>query len=109
MLNSIFITRGKDVGKSYTVTKSKTTIGRGRESAIRLTDDEVSRLHCSVEMVSGVAFLVDEGSVNGTFLNGEKVTRVPINKGDSIRIGKTEFVFDSFLQISIDPKDAAPK
>ena len=109
LLNSIFITRGKDVGKSFTVTNSKTTIGRGRESTIRLTDEEVSRLHCSVEIVSSVAYLADEGSVNGTFLNGEKVTRAPISKGDSIRIGKTEFVFDSFLQISIDPNDAAPK
>jgi len=51
---------------------------------------------------------VDEGSSNGTFLNGNPVIRSEVHKGDKIRIGRTQFEFNSFLQISLDQENASP-
>lgn len=112
MLNSLFVTRGKDLGKSFAVsgsTRSPLTIGRDRSNSIRLRDDEVSRFHCLIEVEDGVTFLVDKDSSNGTFLNGKKVDRSEVVKGDLIRIGNTQLAFDSFLQVCVDPVSAAPQ
>ena len=90
------------------MTDETVTIGRDRQSSILLEDDEVSRVHCSIFVESSRVFLVDEGSSNGTYLNGTSISRAEVQKGDKIRIGKTQFEFNSFLQISIDQQDASP-
>ena len=73
-----------------------------------LEDEEVSRLHCSLIADSNEVFLVDEGSSNGTFLNGEAVTRAQAQVGDVIRIGNTQLEFNSVLQISLDQENYSP-
>ena len=104
MLNSLFVTRGNDKGKSFTVADETVSIGRDRSNSIRLDDDEVSRHHCSILVEDGVTFLVDENSSNGTFLNGSPVERSELKKGDRVRVGRTQFVFESFLQIELGPE-----
>lgn len=54
----------------------------------------ISRKHCRITRNSGNWFLTDEGSANGTFVNGVKLTpyqMVPINKGDIIRMADSDF------------------
>ena len=51
---------------------------------------------------------MDEGSSNGTFLNGNPITRAEVHKGDQIRVGRTQFEFNSFLQISLDQENGSP-
>ena len=65
-------------------------------------------MHCSIFIESSRIYLVDEGSSNGTFLNGNTVTRAEVLKGDKIRVGRTQFEFNSFLQISLDEENASP-
>lgn len=108
MLNSLFVTSGNDRGKSYALSDQTITIGRGNDNTIVLDDKEVSRVHCSVFVESSQTYLVDEGSSNGTFINGNPITRSEVYKGDKIRIGRTQFEFNSFLQISLDQENAAP-
>lgn len=98
------MTRGNDKGKSFTVADETVSIGRDRSNSIRLDDDEVSRHHCSILVEDGVTFLVDENSSNGTFLNGSPVERSELKKGDRVRVGRTQFVFESFLQIELGPE-----
>jgi len=50
-------------------------IGRSRENAIPITDRRASRRHCRVEPRDGRYQVVDEGSANGTLLNGKLVQR----------------------------------
>ena len=90
------------------MTGKTVTIGRDGESSVLLQDEEVSRLHCSLFAESSQIFLVDEGSSNGTFLNGSAITRAQVHKGDKILVGNTQFEFNSYLQLSLDPEDFSP-
>lgn len=65
--------------------------GEGFEKFISLTGDgRVSKLHCSIIHREDRLYLQDEGSRNGTFLNGKKVvTPSMIQKDDMIGIGET--------------------
>ena len=63
----------------------------GREGDIIVNDIYVSRRHCQLIGDTGSLFLQNLSESNHTFLNGMIVeTIVPLNKGDIIRIGKTE-------------------
>ena len=57
-------------------------------------DSAVSRKHCAISQVTqGIYEVSDLDSHNGTFVNGIQVSRTPIQHGDRIRIGTSEFVF----------------
>lgn len=54
----------------------------------------ISRKHCRVMCANGAYFISDEGSANGTFVNGARVApgqRCPINRGDIIRLADSDF------------------
>ena len=53
----------------------------------------VSRVHCRLTLSAGNELaLEDLGSTNGTFLNGQKVTKATVNDGDRLTVGRVEFV-----------------
>ena len=52
-----------------------------------LVEDMVSRRHAKISVESGDIFLEDLGSTNGSFVNGEKITRTKLAEGDRILIG----------------------
>lgn len=64
------------------------TIGRAPSNAISFGDDGVSRVHAGIRLVGGAVTLSDEGSLNGTFLNG-KAVKAParLKSGDQIGLG----------------------
>jgi pSer/pThr/pTyr-binding forkhead associated (FHA) protein len=66
----------------------------GRTGDIRLEDPSVSRLHAVIEIGPGGASVVDLGSASGTFLNGRKVSRAPLGKGDAIDLGSSKVVIE---------------
>ena len=82
---------GKDLGRTYLLDGVVNLIGRGRECQIRLKDSEISQVHCSVRMdESGALLLEDEGSTNGTLVNGKPLKRArALNFGDRVVIGTT--------------------
>jgi two-component system cell cycle response regulator len=85
---------GPDLGKKSALTQASTTIGRGSACGIVLELDNVSRLHCSVRLRAGAAWLRDEGSTNGTFLNNDEIkTEVRLSSGDLIKVGSAIFKF----------------
>jgi pSer/pThr/pTyr-binding forkhead associated (FHA) protein len=67
------------------------TIGRGRICDIAVDEDCVSRKHCQVVLKNGKYHLVDDGSRNGTYINGERVGSIPhlLQDGDEISLGIT--------------------
>ena len=71
------------------------TIGRSAERDIALTwDAEVSRLHATIAHVGDEWTLVDEGSHNGSFVDGERVhMRRRLRDGDVVVVGRTWIVF----------------
>ncbi|MBE9581648.1 MAG: FHA domain-containing protein [Proteobacteria bacterium] len=70
-------------------------IGRGKTADVNLDNVAVSRHHARLEMRNGKYFLTDLRSVNGTFVNGCKITdSVPVTAADRIKIGKFRFVLE---------------
>ena len=91
------IEEGKEPGRVYEVSKESLSIGRSRESDIFLEDLAVSRLHASIISQGNNNYaLRDEGSANGTKVNGQPVNKYqpyPLQEGDKIQLGQTVLVF----------------
>ena len=96
-LGYVRVEEGKEPGRIYEVRKESLSIGRSRASDIFLADLAVSRLHASiVNMGNGNYALKDEGSANGTKVNGQVVNKFqtyPLQEGDQIQLGQTVLVF----------------
>lgn len=60
--------------RTGTLASREVSIGRAAENDVVLDDELVSRLHCRLVAVEGGAVVMDEGSSNGTWLNGEPLT-----------------------------------
>ena len=87
-------TSGYSKGMAWPANGGSLSLGRDASNQIVVTDAAVSRRHCSVsEVASGVFELADLDSHNGTLLNGTRVTRKPVQHGDRILIGSSEYVF----------------
>lgn len=84
---SVVVLSGDRMGEMFPLKDERTTIGRGLQTDVRINDEGISRTHAVVEMEDGEYFLSDAGSTNGTFANGAKVDRYPLQEGDKIQIG----------------------
>src|SRR5439155_9453329 len=62
-------------------------LGRASNCTIPLKDASLSRQHCDIVYVGGQATVVDKGSLNGTLVNGRKITEHKLEPGDKITIG----------------------
>jgi pSer/pThr/pTyr-binding forkhead associated (FHA) protein len=57
-------------------------------------DPRASRTHAAISAQDGIALVEDLSSSNGTYVNGERISGpTALKDGDTIRIGRTEFVF----------------
>ncbi|MGC1374883.1 MAG: FHA domain-containing protein, partial [Anaerolineales bacterium] len=83
---------GQLAGNSLPVTDNY-LIGRGRECQVQLSDRAVSRQHARIRYAGGRWYIQDLKSAGGTYLNGVKVSAAPLNPGDRIRVGSSEFEF----------------
>src|SRR5215469_2250798 len=77
------------------VTETEFVIGRGSDCDLRLRESAVSRHHCTIRRGHDEATLVDLGSSNGTFLNGQRVrSQATLRSGDTLQVGASTFVVD---------------
>jgi S-DNA-T family DNA segregation ATPase FtsK/SpoIIIE len=84
----------RSASRELAVTVSEGTpcsMGRSGQVDVALADPEVSRRHARFELVRGVLYLTDEGSSNGTFLNGKPLRdeSIELRPGDDIDVGNT--------------------
>lgn len=89
---ALVIERGPRAGLSYILAPGRTTIGRSTDANIFLDDVTVSRRHASVVSEGYSLSVADEGSLNGTYVNGERVDRAELQPGDEVIIGKYHLV-----------------
>ncbi len=84
-------------GRMFKLEKQESIAGRASEADIFLLDDGISRRHAKfVQRPDGSFELVDMGSTNGTYVNGERVRgSVPLRDGDKIQIGSTTILMFS--------------
>lgn len=87
----LVILSGVKAGTAYPLQGDVLTIGRepGRDVQIDF-DPTVSRRHARLERQGGQWVLIDEGSRNGSFVNGQPVQQRAIRAGDILRLGNTE-------------------
>ena len=83
----VVVLAGDRMGEMFPLNDGRTSIGRGLHADVRINDEGISRSHAQVEFDEGNYYLSDAGSTNGTFANGERVDRYPLQEGDKIQIG----------------------
>src|SRR5207302_6823494 len=71
----------------------KAVVGRHPDSDIFLNDITVSRKHAEFHRLGAQFWITDLGSLNGTYVNRDRVEEVPLEPGDEVQIGKFRFVF----------------
>ncbi len=84
---------GGRVGQSFPMSGEKMTIGRSPETAVFLDDVTVSREHATLVRRGGDWFLDDSGSLNGTYVNRQRVDSHRLADGDELQIGKFKLTF----------------
>ncbi len=89
----LIVRRGPSEGTSFLLDGEVTTIGRSDESALLLDDVTVSRRHAEITRTAQGWQLRDVGSLNGTYVNRERIDTVLLAGGDEVQIGKYRFVF----------------
>lgn len=80
-------------GRPHPVDKPVTVIGRAMDVDVVLDDPGVSRRHAEVHVVDGRARVIDLGSTNGTFLDGERVHAGSLTDGSMITVGRTRITY----------------
>ena len=89
----LVVKRGPNAGSRFLLDAETTTAGRHPESDIFLDDVTVSRRHAEF-VREGAGFVVrDVGSLNGTYLNRERIEAAGLAGGDEVQIGKYRLVF----------------
>jgi hypothetical protein len=91
----LMIKKGPDAGMRFAINRDAISIGRHPESDIFLDDITVSRRHAEIRREGSVYSLLDTGSLNGTYLNRERIETSPLEDGDEIQIGKFRLLFFS--------------
>lgn len=86
----LVVTDGALTGTTLTLDDTAVTLGRADDSTLVLTDDYASTHHARLVPGDGAWVIEDLGSTNGTFLDGERLTRpTPVPLGHEIRVGRT--------------------
>ena len=91
----LVVQRGPGAGSRFLLDLDLVTAGRHPESEIFLDDVTVSRRHAEF-IRTGTDFAVrDVGSLNGTYVNRDRIDQVSLKDGDEVQIGKYRLVFYS--------------
>jgi two-component system cell cycle response regulator len=92
----LVVMAGSNVGEMYKLDKDRVVLGRGDKVDLRLLDDGISREHASLSRDAGHFVLRDLDSTNGTYCNGQRVSRHILAEGDKILLGSTTILKFSY-------------
>ncbi|MFT5525683.1 MAG: putative component of type VI protein secretion system [Pirellulaceae bacterium] len=100
---------GGDAKAAEIQLKLPTIIGRGRGASLTLPHPLVSRQHCEIFEANGQLMVRDLGSLNGTFVNNERVTEAVLPSGELLTIGTVTFRAAYEAHADIMPPSGDPK
>jgi pSer/pThr/pTyr-binding forkhead associated (FHA) protein len=89
----LVVQRGPNAGSKFLIDKDVTTTGRHPESDIFLDDVTVSRRHAEFRRKDARFYIHDVGSLNGTYVNRQRVEETELATGDELQIGKFKLTF----------------
>jgi len=84
-----------DVVKEYELDKETVTIGRKPDNDIHIDNLAVSGRHARILTILNDSFIEDMDSTNGTFVNGNRISKQALQNGDTIVIGEHELQYHS--------------
>jgi hypothetical protein len=85
----LVLRQGPDAEQEFVLTQESTIVGRGQSSDITIPDPEISRQHAQFTREGSSHTVVDLGSTNGTFVNGQRVTGpTKLKNGDIVELGE---------------------
>lgn len=96
----LVVRAGDQTGESFALDVPVISIGRDPESDIYLDDVTVSRRHAEVHQVGGAYVVRDLGSLNGTYVDQERVEERQLMHGDELQIGKFRMVYFDGTEVS---------
>jgi FHA domain/Double zinc ribbon len=89
----LVVQRGPNAGSRFLLDKEVTVAGRHPDSDIFLDDVTVSRKHAQFTRTDEGFVVADVGSLNGTYLNRERIEQAFVHNGDEVQVGKFRLVF----------------
>jgi pSer/pThr/pTyr-binding forkhead associated (FHA) protein len=91
----LIVAHGPNSGARFLLDRDVTTAGRHPDSDIFLDDITVSRQHAQFQRVPNGYTIVDSGSLNGVYVNRQRVHTTALQAGDEVQIGKFRLTFHS--------------
>lgn len=88
----LVVRRGPNAGSRFLLDAAVTTVGRHPDSDIFLDDVTVSRRHAEFRREGRTFSVRDVGSLNGTYVNRERIDKVDLAGGDEVQVGKFRLV-----------------
>ena len=92
-LGMLVVKRGPNAGSKFVLDQPVTRVGRHPDSDIFLDDITVSRRHAEFYQRGEGYVVKDVGSLNGTYLNRERIDEADLTNGDEVQIGKFKLVY----------------
>jgi pSer/pThr/pTyr-binding forkhead associated (FHA) protein len=89
----LVVKRGPNAGSRFLLDQPTTSAGRHPDSDIFLDDVTVSRRHAEFRLENGEFQVVDVGSLNGTYVNRERIEETELSGGDEVQVGKFRLLF----------------
>jgi diguanylate cyclase (GGDEF)-like protein len=95
---TVVVVQGPDLGRHFPLRRNRVVLGRGESADIILQDKEISRAHAAIEGMrlgdETLFRLVDLGSTNHVFVNGQQAESHLLADGDKIRLGGVVLKFE---------------
>jgi pSer/pThr/pTyr-binding forkhead associated (FHA) protein len=88
----LIVRSGAQAGDRFALSAGETRLGRHPDSEIMLDDITVSRRHAAIENTPEGYVVTDAGSLNGTYVNQERIERAVLHHGDELQVGKFRLV-----------------
>jgi hypothetical protein len=92
-MGMLVVRRGPNAGSRYVLDRDVTALGRHPDSDVFLDDITVSRRHATVRRVDGGYEVADVGSLNGTYVDHQRVDRAPLHHLADLQIGRFVLLF----------------
>lgn len=89
----LIVQRGPNLGARFLLDGPRTTAGRHPDSDIFLDDVTVSRKHAEFLAHDGGFIVRDVGSLNGTYVNRQRIESVALSAGDEVQVGKYRLTY----------------
>ncbi|MBE7186754.1 FHA domain-containing protein [Jatrophihabitans endophyticus] len=89
----LVVKRGPNAGSRFLLDQDVTSAGRHPDSDIFLDDVTVSRRHAEFRREGSGYTVHDVGSLNGSYVNRERIDAAPLSGGDEVQIGKFRLVY----------------